>query len=306
MTVTRRPEIADLPPSHVMSTTKPNHAADNLPPTARAIALLLSSTPSVQDAQPGVLHQLLEFANRYTMQVLTDAKVYAEHAGRSGTNTGAGSGVGESKVDMADVVLAVQSRVGWEFGGGGGRVPQEYILSLATQTNAQPLPPVNEVFGVRAPSVEECLTSVDFDLVPNKPPVGVKLYDEEVEEIEETESESESEEDDEDMDMERADIPTATATAPTPMAAPDVGGEQESAPFPISAIASQADVEMMTPGGGDEGSDGGDGDEDGLFAGGDDEDEDSEGMEEVQDALDGASSAGGGVKRKLQEDDDYD
>jgi transcription initiation factor TFIID subunit 9B len=84
--------------------------ADSLPPTARSIALLVSSTPAVQDAQPGVLHQLLEFAHRYTTQVLSDASVYAEHAGRSG------------KVEIDDVVLAVQARVGWEF---GGRVPKE-------------------------------------------------------------------------------------------------------------------------------------------------------------------------------------
>lgn len=83
---------------------------DNLPSTARAIALLLSSTPAVHDAQPGVLHQLLEFSHRYTQQVLTDARVYADHAGRT------------DKVEYDDVVLAVQARVGWEF---GGRVPKE-------------------------------------------------------------------------------------------------------------------------------------------------------------------------------------
>ena len=84
--------------------------ADTLPPTARAIALLLASTPSVHDAQPGVLHQLLEFFHRYATQVLQDAQVYADHAGRQG------------KIEMEDVVLAVQARVGWEF---GGRVPKE-------------------------------------------------------------------------------------------------------------------------------------------------------------------------------------
>jgi transcription initiation factor TFIID subunit 9B len=84
--------------------------ADTLPPTARAIALLLASTPTVQDAQPGVLHQLLEFSHRYTSQVLSDALVYSEFAGRSG------------KVEMEDVLLAVQARVGWEF---GGRIPKE-------------------------------------------------------------------------------------------------------------------------------------------------------------------------------------
>ncbi|EIN10602.1 transcription factor TAFII-31, partial [Punctularia strigosozonata HHB-11173 SS5] len=106
------------------------------PPSARAIALLLASTPTVQDAQPGVLHQLLEFAHRYTSQVLSDAQVYGDHAGRGG------------KIELDDVTLAVQARVGWEF---GGRIPKEYLLQLASQTNSQPLPAVPEVFGVRLP-----------------------------------------------------------------------------------------------------------------------------------------------------------
>ncbi|KIJ56630.1 hypothetical protein M422DRAFT_102237, partial [Sphaerobolus stellatus SS14] len=106
------------------------------PPTARSIALLLASTPAIQDSHPAVLHQLLEFSHRYTSQVLSDALVYAEHAGRAG------------KIEMDDVSLAVQARVGWEF---GGRVPKEYLLSLAGQTNATPLPTVPEVFGVRLP-----------------------------------------------------------------------------------------------------------------------------------------------------------
>jgi transcription initiation factor TFIID subunit 9B len=93
---------------------------ENLPPTARAIALLLSSTPAVQDAQPGVLHQLLEFSHRYTTQVLTDASVYAEHGGRSG------------KIEIDDVVLAVQARVGWEF---GGRVPKEVCYYCFRRTS---------------------------------------------------------------------------------------------------------------------------------------------------------------------------
>lgn len=89
---------------------------DTLPPTARTIALLLASTPTISDAQPGVLHQLLEFSHRYTSQVLSDALVYAEHAGRPG------------KIEMEDVVLAIQARVGWEF---GGRIPKEVRLSHA-------------------------------------------------------------------------------------------------------------------------------------------------------------------------------
>jgi transcription initiation factor TFIID subunit 9B len=85
-------------------------ATDALPPSARAIALLVASTPGVHDAQPAVLHQLLEFGYRYAGQVLQDAQVYSEHAGRNG------------RVEMQDVTLAVQARVGWEL---GGRVPKD-------------------------------------------------------------------------------------------------------------------------------------------------------------------------------------
>ncbi|KIL68148.1 hypothetical protein M378DRAFT_158677 [Amanita muscaria Koide BX008] len=267
-----------------------SRAADNLPSTARAIALLLASTPSVQDAQPAVLHQLLEFANRYAAQVLTDASVYAEHGGHAG------------KIELDDVTLAVQARVGWEF---GGRIPKEYISSLANQINAAPLPAVAEVFGVRLPPSSECLTAVDFDLVPHKPPPDVKLYDEEVEEIEESESE---ESEDEDADMEPATMPPPPLhTANTPSTATSASQEPvaQEAPFPISAIQMPADMDVLAaPGAGprvDEGSDVGD-DEDGLFAGGDDEEEESDAMEEVQTSL----SVTNGTKRKLVEEEDYD
>ncbi|TCD66823.1 Transcription initiation factor TFIID subunit 9 [Steccherinum ochraceum] len=261
-----------------------SNSTDNLPPTARAIALLLASTPGVQDAQPGVLHQLLEFSYRYSTQVLSDSLVYAEHAGRAG------------KIEMDDVVLAVQARVGWEF---GGRVPKEYTLSLASQTNSIPLPSVPEVFGVRLPPASECLTSVDFNLVPNKPPPGVKLFDEEIEEVEES--------DEDDDDMEPAPIPSSSSQQLPPSAAQSQS--QLSSQSQSQSFAATQDVEMTGPppeagGAGDEPSEAED--EDGLFAGGDEEEEES--VDEAMDVSTTApdASAANGVKRKLVEEDDYD
>ncbi|KAL4075997.1 transcription initiation factor IID, 31kD subunit-domain-containing protein [Scleroderma citrinum] len=250
---------------------------DALPPTARAIALLLASTPTVQDAQPGVLHQLLEFAHRYTVQVLSDAQVYAEHAGRPGT----------SKIEMDDIVLAVQARVGWEF---GGRIPKEYLLSLASQTNAIPLPAVPEVFGVRLPPASEALSSVDFELVPNKPPPIVKLYDEEIEEVEEEEEEEApgAQEDEEDADMEPAPIPITNP----PVTPTDVE----------MAASTPASAPIVASGGADEGSDVGE--EADLFGGtGDDEDDDGSAGDDAMEEVDEPSN---GVKRKLVEEEDYD
>lgn len=186
--------------------------------------------------------------------------------------------------------------MGWEF---GGRIPKEYTLSLASQTNSIPLPSVPEVFGVRLPPASETLTSVDFDLIPNKPPPGTKLYAEEVEEVEESESE---EEEDEDEDMEPAAIPGPPSSSKQTDAR-----ATGAAVGPVSTMQTPSDIDMLgTPAGrvADEGSDAAE-EEDGLFAGGDDDDDDAEdidAMEEVQTAI----NTNGGVKRKLVEEDDYD
>jgi transcription initiation factor TFIID subunit 9B len=171
----------------------------------------------------------------------------------------------------------------------------QYILSLATQTNAQPLPPVPEVFGLRLPPANECLTAVDFDLVPNRPPPEEKHFDEEIEELVESASE------DEDDDMEPATIPPAAAPAVSqPQTAaphPTVANVVNAAPTPSEDVE-MADTAAAVPNEVEEGSD----EDDGLFAGGEESGAD-EPMEEVNAA---AEDQGDGSKRKLVEEDDYD
>lgn len=160
----------------------------------------------------------------------------------------------------------------------------QYILSLAAQTNATPLPAVPEVFGVRLPPQAECLTAVDFDLIPNKPPPEVKQYDEEVEEVEESES-------DED-EMEPADIPSVPHWQGAPMGSLTQPRHEADSGQPLVAHT-PADVDMGGTGG-DEGSD--NDDADGLFG----EEEEESGDEAMEDVT------ANGAKRKLVEEDDYD
>ena len=147
-----------------------------------------------------------------------------------------------------------------------------------------------EVFGVRLPPASECLTSVDFDLVPSKPPPGVKLYDEEVEEVEES--------DDEDEDMEA--IPTPAATQPVGSSQDHVMGDASPMP-PAGMVQTPQDIEMVPPVGGaaEEGSEEEAGD---LFSGGEEEEESGD------EAMDAAPTTEptNGVKRKLVEEEDYD
>jgi transcription initiation factor TFIID subunit 9B len=152
---------------------------------------------------------------------------------------------------------------------------------------------VPEVFGLRLPPANECLTAVDFDLVPNRPPPEEKQFDEEIEEIVESASE------DEDEDMEPAAIPAAAAP-PYPQAIVS----PPSIPNPVNAVHTPSeDVDMVdssaaVPNEVEEGSD----EDDGLFAGG----EESGADEPMEEVTAGAEDQADGVKRKLVEEDDYD
>ncbi|KAI5475770.1 hypothetical protein MNV49_000859 [Pseudohyphozyma bogoriensis] len=91
------------------STSAPT-APPLLPRDARLIALLLAAN-GASDCEEGVVRMLVEFAHRYTSDILTDSLMYAEHA-RSGT-------AAALTPSLDDVKMAVQARVE------GGVVPKE-------------------------------------------------------------------------------------------------------------------------------------------------------------------------------------
>ncbi|PWN51861.1 TFIID-31kDa-domain-containing protein [Violaceomyces palustris] len=132
-------------------------AGGPIPRDARLMALILASM-GLTDVQPQVLLQLLEFSHRYTYDVLSDALIYADHAStRQGTTS----------VTLDDVTLAIQSRVGYSFTSSPSK---DMLLSLASSLNSVPLPPISDRHGVRLPPPQHCLTNVNFSIVPNPPP----------------------------------------------------------------------------------------------------------------------------------------
>lgn len=74
---------------------------EDLPRDAKIVKSLLKSM-GVEDYEPRVIHQFLELWYRYVVDVLTDAQVYSEHAGKAA-------------IDCDDVKLAIQSKVNFSF-----------------------------------------------------------------------------------------------------------------------------------------------------------------------------------------------
>ncbi|CAG8465405.1 1975_t:CDS:2 [Funneliformis mosseae] len=126
---------------------------DQVPRDSRVMQLILQAA-GVEDYEPKVAQQLLEFAHRYTVDVIQDASAYAEHAGKN-------------DIDIEDVKLAIQGRITHSF---TAPPRQEFLAQLAKERNKEPLPPVPEKYGLRLPPDRHCLTAVNFQLIPEPPP----------------------------------------------------------------------------------------------------------------------------------------
>ncbi|RGB23725.1 transcription initiation factor IID, 31kD subunit-domain-containing protein [Rhizophagus diaphanus] len=126
---------------------------DQVPRDSRVMQLILQAA-GVEDYEPKVVQQLLEFAHRYTVDVIQDASAYAEHAAKN-------------DIDIDDVKLAIQGRITHSF---TSPPRQEFLAQLAKERNREPLPPVPEKYGLRLPPDRHCLTAVNFQLIPEPPP----------------------------------------------------------------------------------------------------------------------------------------
>ncbi|KAL6495956.1 Transcription initiation factor TFIID subunit 9 [Orobanche gracilis] len=120
---------------------------EDMPRDAKVVKELLKSM-SVEDYEPRVVNQFLEFSYRYVVDVLTDAQVYSEHAGKS-------------MIDSDDVKLAIQSKVNFSF---SQPPPREVLLELARSRNKVPLPKSIAGPGIPLPPEQDTLISPNYQL----------------------------------------------------------------------------------------------------------------------------------------------
>lgn len=120
---------------------------EDMPRDANIVKTLLKSM-GVDDYEPRVVHQFLELWYRYVVEVLTDAQVYSEHAGKAA-------------IDCDDVKLAIQSKVNFSF---SQPPPREVLLELARNRNKIPLPKSIAGPGIPLPPEQDTLISPNYQL----------------------------------------------------------------------------------------------------------------------------------------------
>ncbi|XP_010534940.1 PREDICTED: transcription initiation factor TFIID subunit 9 [Tarenaya hassleriana] len=162
---------------------------EDVPRDAKIVKSLLKSM-GVEDYEPRVIHQFLELWYRYVVEVLTDAQIYSEHAGKS-------------TIDCDDVKLAIQSKVNFSF---SQPPPREVLLELAANRNKIPLPKSIAGPGIPLPPEQDTLISPNYQLiVPRKP---ASHAPEETEEDEENGDPSQSSQ--EQQQQQTTDLPNRT------------------------------------------------------------------------------------------------
>eukprot|EP00842_Homolaphlyctis_polyrhiza_P001536 jgi/Hompol1/2383/HPOL_001441-RA len=120
-----------------------------MPRDAKLLSLILQSA-DVEDYEPRVIPQLLEFGHRYVLDVLQDAQVFADHCGRK-------------DIEVEDVRLAIASRVANSFSGPPSR---EIMMELAEKKNSIPLPQIAERLTLRLPPERNTLIKPNFQINP--------------------------------------------------------------------------------------------------------------------------------------------
>ncbi|CAI8044492.1 Transcription initiation factor TFIID subunit 9B [Geodia barretti] len=123
-------------------------------PRDAAVMEAILKEMGVEDFEPSVIHQMLEFTYRYITGVLEDAQIYSGHAGKK-------------ELDVSDVRLAVQTRVDHSF---TTPPPRDFLINIARQKNSTPLPLIPEKFGPRLPPERYCLTANNYRIKDRKKP----------------------------------------------------------------------------------------------------------------------------------------
>ncbi|XP_057515383.1 transcription initiation factor TFIID subunit 9-like [Amaranthus tricolor] len=124
---------------------------EDLPRDAKIVKSLLRSM-GVEEHEPRVVHQFLELWYRYVVDILTDAQVYSEYAGKD-------------TIDSDDTKLAIQSKANSSF---SQPPPREFFLEMARNKNKTPLPKTFGGAGIPLPPEEDTLISPNYQLViPN-------------------------------------------------------------------------------------------------------------------------------------------
>ncbi|XP_008543088.1 transcription initiation factor TFIID subunit 9 [Microplitis demolitor] len=132
----------------------------HVPKDAQVIMSIIKDM-GIEQYEPKVINQLLEFTYRYITCTLDDSRIYASHAKKK-------------FIDLDDVRLAVKMQLEKTF---TNPPPRDVLLEVARAKNNIALPFVKPNNGLRLPPDRYCLIAANYKLKPMiKKPIGKPIH----------------------------------------------------------------------------------------------------------------------------------
>ncbi|CAG0901899.1 unnamed protein product [Cyprideis torosa] len=129
-----------------------------IPKDGQVIISILKDA-GIQEWEPRVINQLLEWNYKYVTSVLEDARLFSQHAKKK-------------SIDTEDVRLAIEMQLDRGF---TSPPPRDVLMEMARTRNAEPLPQVKPHAGPRLPPERFCLLAPTFKAKSTKQTVANRL-----------------------------------------------------------------------------------------------------------------------------------
>lgn len=123
------------------------------PKDAQVMTAILKDM-GVNEYEPRLVNEMLEFTYRYVTDILDDAKVYSNHASKK-------------NIDVEDVKLAIQCRLDHSF---TTPPPRDLLMDVSRHKNNTSLPLIKPYIGPKLPPDRYCLASANYRLKSLKKP----------------------------------------------------------------------------------------------------------------------------------------
>lgn len=124
-----------------------NTGSKSIPKEAQIMAAILKDM-GVNEYEPRVLNQMMEFSYRYLTDVLEDAKLCSSHANKK-------------SIDLDDIKMAIQFKLDHSY---TNPPPRDLLMDVARHKNSVPLPLIKPFTGPKLPPDRYCFTAPNYRL----------------------------------------------------------------------------------------------------------------------------------------------
>lgn len=138
------------PAGSVALPTNPNTTSTDVLSQSKDVQTMISvlKDMGIEEFEPRVINQLLEFSYRYITNLLEDAKAFSNHAAKK-------------TIDSEDIKMAIKSKVDYSF---TTTPPRDLLMEISKAKNKNPLPPIKYHAGIRLPPDRFCLHAQNYTL----------------------------------------------------------------------------------------------------------------------------------------------